>query len=681
MPISAFVVRPFGERDGIDFERVQRDLIDRAFEQLGIRGGTTGLIARAGNIREDMFQLLVSADLVIADISIHNANVFYELGIRHGLRENRTVLLRCKGDDVPFDLRTDRYLDYDRTDPGASVSRLVTTLEQTLADDVVDSPVFKLLPALPPIQPRLLLVVPAEFRDELRRAEEAGRLADTALLAEEARLFPWAWEGLRAAAEAQFRLGALAAARVTWETVRQYDPNDDEANGRLATIFQKLAVAEEDPSRRRDLLAQSDTAAERVLDDPGVRGPRRAECLALWGSNAKTRWVDDWRSAPPAEWQTEALRSGWLDRAYRNYRDGFAEDQNHYYSGLNALALLTVRVALARALPEVWANSTDEEDPDAALSQLDVERGRIASAVEVSLDGAQRRLEFQRASDPWLDVSRADLTCLMSRRPGQVATRYARALSGILPFHLVSVRRQLEILRDLGVVKENATAALEVITRRETEAQPDRPVSAVVTPRRPARVLVFAGHRIDAPGRTKPRFPANAEPLARQMIQEAVEQECALAGGEPVVGLAGAASGGDIIFHEICGALGIDTELFLVGSRDAFVNASVRDAGPGWVERFNALYTARPNRVLGDSQGTVELPRWSRTLDGYSVWKRNNLWLLNHALVHGAERVTLIALWNGEGGDGPGGTADMVERAGGRGAKVIVLDAKRLTNA
>jgi hypothetical protein len=43
-------------------------------------------IRRQGNIRLDMFQRLLTADLVIADISIQNANVYYELGVRHALR-------------------------------------------------------------------------------------------------------------------------------------------------------------------------------------------------------------------------------------------------------------------------------------------------------------------------------------------------------------------------------------------------------------------------------------------------------------------------------------------------------------------------------------------------------------------------------------------------------------------
>jgi hypothetical protein len=55
--------------------------------------------------------------------------------------------------------------------------------------------------------------------------------------------------------------------------------------------------------------------------------------------------------------------------------------------------------------------------------------------------------------------------------------------------------------------------------------------------------------------------------------------------------------------------------------------------------------------------------------------QRSNRWMLNNALVYGARKVTLLALWNGEGGDGPGGTQDMVETARARGAKVAILDA------
>ena len=65
----------------------------------------------------------------------------------------------------------------------------------------------------------------------------------------------------------------------------------------------------------------------------------------------------------------------------------------------------------------------------------------------------------------------------------------------------------------------------------------------------------------------------------------------------------------------------------------------------------------------------------------YSVWERNNRWTLHNALAHGAAHATLLVLWNGERGDGPGGTADMVETARERGARTVILDAKRLLAA
>ena len=96
-----------GSKQKIDFDRVEEELILPALNSIGIEGGTTTEIVEQGNIREDMFRLLVTAELVIADVSIHNANVFYELGIRHGLRAQDTFLLRANIDKYPFDLATD----------------------------------------------------------------------------------------------------------------------------------------------------------------------------------------------------------------------------------------------------------------------------------------------------------------------------------------------------------------------------------------------------------------------------------------------------------------------------------------------------------------------------------------------------------------------------------------------
>ncbi len=190
-------------------------------------------------------------------------------------------------------------------------------------------------------------------------------------------------------------------------------------------------------------------------------------------------------------------------------------------------------------------------------------------------------------------------------------------------------------------------------------------------PRRPERALVFTGHRIDPPGRAAPRFPADAEPVARRLIEEAVERETAGAAGR-TVGIAAGASGGDILFHEVCARLAVPTRLSLALPLDEFVRLSVADAGPEWVERFERLAACLPTRFLERAEAGAGEE------DAPTAFARANLWMLDEAAALAAGRVTLLALWDGEAGGGPGGTADLVERARGRGVRVVVLPAKLL---
>lgn len=186
---------------------------------------------------------------------------------------------------------------------------------------------------------------------------------------------------------------------------------------------------------------------------------------------------------------------------------------------------------------------------------------------------------------------------------------------------------------------------------------------------RPTEVLLFTGHRVDVPGRPSPRFPAAAEPLAEEMITEAIAGELAVAEG-PVAGMAGGASGGDILFHEIAARLGVPTELCLAMPPNEYCAASVADGGEEWVIRFEALCEGLPIRLLPD-----EAHQDDRRL---SVWERNNLWMLDRAFAWTDGSISLLALWNGEGGDGPGGTADMVRRASAGGASKVLMDGRRL---
>jgi hypothetical protein len=117
--------------------------------------------------------------------------------------------------------------------------------------------------------------------------------------------------------------------------------------------------------------------------------------------------------------------------------------------------------------------------------------------------------------------------------------------------------------------------------------------------------------------------------------------------------------------------------MYLVIPKTEYIKASVADGGPSWVERFKRLFEQKQPEILTDSG---ELPRWLRAKKdyNYSIWQRSNLWMLHSALAISNDNLTLIALWNGEAGDGAGGTEDMVQRAKNRGATFIHLDAREL---
>src|ERR1044072_7142603 len=268
--MRAFIMRPFGTKNDINFDDVEQNLIDPALDHFDITGRTTMEIRRQGNIRVDMFQRLLTADLIIADISIQNANVYYELGVRHALRGKRTCMIRARGagiktDEVPFDIKTDRYLTYDGVNPSASVDELVESLRQTLNSEAHDSPVFQMLPDLAEQDRARFLPIPRDYREEVERATQKKELGDLELLATEARGFEWEIEGLRLVGRAQLNLKAFEGARATWEVVRKQDDLDQEANTFLGTIYQRLG----------DLIS-SDQALKRVLFRRGLTKEGRA---------------------------------------------------------------------------------------------------------------------------------------------------------------------------------------------------------------------------------------------------------------------------------------------------------------------------------------------------------------------------------------------------------------------
>jgi hypothetical protein len=664
--MRAFIVRPFGTKDGINFDEIQKKLIDPAMDKAQIAGDTTASIVEAGNIRVDMFQLLLLADLVIADISVHNANVFYELGIRHALRSRQTVLIRAKStkpreqrgpqDEVPFDLRTDRYLEYDSQKPDDSVDALVGALTATGLSERTDSPVFQSLPALEEQDRSRMTPVPRSFKEEVDKVFALRETGTLALLGAETHGFVWEVEGLRLTVRALYRLSANAASEAALEKIRKIYPTDLPANLLLGTVFQRLGK-----------LADSEAALKRVLENPGISRSYLAEAFSLLGRNDKARLTKDWLALEIPARREQTLRSRYFLSCYENYRQAFLNDLNHFYSGLNALAWVTIALELVHSLPQVWNQAFESDDEAQAQEKsLLAQRAQLVESVGLSLESnAASNAQQGAPPDIWLTISQADYKFLTSKRSQVAATAYSRAMESASIFEADSARAMLEIYKSLDLFPDRVADCLAVFP-----APPEKKKTTEV-----GTVIIFTGHMIDAPERPKPRFPAACEEKAREAIRAALKP---LAGDpETTLGLAGGACGGDILFHEECSKLSVRTRLRLTLPPGPFLARSVAHAGENWIRRFHDLTASLKDetQVLAASE---ELPDWLKTLANYDVFQRTNIWLLEEALSLGAREVALIALWDGKPGDGPGGTQHLVESAKSRGVNVIRLDTKNL---
>src|SRR5262249_60445911 len=100
--------------------------------------------------------------------------------------------------------------------------------------------------------------------------------------------------------------------------------------------------------------------------------------------------------------------------------------------------------------------------------------------------------------------------CITSKRPQRVAAAYRDAIKDVADFDFDSVRKQLLIYKQLGLVEANLAEAVKVVGSLE-EAGGGEQAAA-----KGRRILLFTGHRIDAKGGEKPRFPADKKEVARR---------------------------------------------------------------------------------------------------------------------------------------------------------------------
>ncbi|MFS8980793.1 hypothetical protein PO002_41385 [Cupriavidus necator] len=181
------------------------------------------------------------------------------------------------------------------------------------------------------------------------------------------------------------------------------------------------------------------------------------------------------------------------------------------------------------------------------------------------------------------------------------------------------------------------------------------------------RAFLFSGHMIDVPDRARPRFPPRLESLVAAEISNNLDLFRPTAVD---VAISSGACGGDILFGEAMLARGVPLRIYLPFGEADFIEKSVSFAGGRWVERFHRLTEQAVTQTAPDSLGLGQA--------GEDPYERTNLWMLAEAKRLAGGLIVFLCVWDGQGGDGPGGTKHMVEAVEESGGKFQWIDIRRL---
>lgn len=387
-----FVLMPFGQKSDaagrlIDFDAVYQELIRPAIEEADLESIRADEEVAGGIIHKPMFERLLLCDFAVADLTIANANVYYELGIRHAARPWSTVLLFANETRLPFDLGPLRGMPYQLTANGkpTDVPNAIRVLGRLLTEArerATDSPVFQLLEGYR--KPDLQRLKTDVFRDRVAYSqkvkEELGeaRAGDAAAVRK-------IEEGLGPIEDVE--AGVVVDLLLSYRAVKAWEEMIEIVE-RMAEPLARTVLVREQYALALNRNGQGEKAEKVLLELIAERGPS-SETYGILGRVHKDRWQEA-RDAGE-----KILAEGLLKKALEAYLKGFEADWRDAYPGVNAVTLMelceppdsrqqeilpvvtySVKRRIERGEPDYWDHATLLE-----LAVLEGNPERSASAL------------------------------------------------------------------------------------------------------------------------------------------------------------------------------------------------------------------------------------------------------------------------------------------------------------
>ncbi|HZM24074.1 MAG TPA: TRAFs-binding domain-containing protein [Anaerolineales bacterium] len=644
----AFVVMPFGKKKGgdgsiYDFNAIYAQLIKPTLEGAGFESFRADEESTSGDILTDMFQELLLADLVLADMSIDNANVFYELGIRHAFRKRGVVHIQAGRAYMPFDIFNVRTIPYHITPEGvpdpeflekdkAAITR-VCRATWASEPERVHSPIYNLLTGL--VEPeRKTLRTPLatgfwreynEWKQRVTIAQRQRRIGDILLLTEEISN-PLIKE--EAVGEAGKALQSMDRYELALEQYRK----GLEINSRNLEFRRQEAIFLNRLSREEEAIVK----LESLLND----FPSDAEAIGTLGRIYKDVWTDSWKWIKDKDKRLRTAYDSyhWLVKAFHTYLKGFKCDLDNTYPGVNALTLGIILIDLAN-------HFEDTQDPDPEIVQIREMLPDLRATLLFALDVKTQ----DEKTDYWTLASLAELHVMTAERTQKITRAYRKALTAARRniFSLQSSLNQLEMLHSLDMRSEFVQAGIVAIQeelrrlRKEEVSEDGGEVHHIPARKIEGDIFLFTGYMISNSRKKENQFPPEKESDIRQAIQNVLKKYNA--GPNDLAVTTGMDAGSELLFVEVCVERGIPVQAYFATYEAPYVRDFVSPGGEQWIERF---YKMRNHPLVDEfyQPDKVGPPK-----EGDNVHERNNRWALYSALARGIDKLRLIAVWDGKG--------------------------------